>query len=533
MASPIPIYNYTNSTGVITIADAADIQNEVSSEYKAAFGTDLVVPSVDNPLASSTPQGLLINAETQARIAVAENNATLANQINPNVAGGVFLDAILSLTGAQRNPATQSVVYAALGGTIGTVIPAGSLASETASGQMYQYYTVNSVTLIDNGFGAGIATNVQFNSVLYGAIPCNANTLTTIISNVIGWNSITGNTAPNPLGQPVQSDASARADRLIELGIQGNSLAGAIIGAVNSVLGTFGSLTFLENTSSITTTVQGVSMVPHSIYVCAYSPNTTYQGSYVPYQGQSLNGTNSTVTVTFTGTPTTSIPAGTIIAENASGYQNEFITNTTVVIGGGGTVSVACTAASTGLVIAPPGTITLIITPVSGVSSVTNASAAVIGSQSLIAYQIVSAKSAGAAVNNTAGDSQGNAQQAMIVVPYSNQQMIVLYDTVATVNISVNVTVTIVTPVYDPVAAITQAINNYAAGQLTGIPGLTVGQAVSAFEIAGAITSQYPGIYVSSCLIAIAPSTPISSNQIPIAVYQIAVIDSVSVVINT
>jgi hypothetical protein len=576
------IYTYTNSTGVITTADAATIQNVVVTEYQTVFGTDLVAPDVDNLQGSSTPQGILINAEAQSRIALADNNAAIANQINPNVSGGIFLDALLALTGAARNPATQTTVYASLTGTANTVIPAGSLASETASGNAYQYYLVSATTLDSDGN----ATDVQFNSVLYGAIPCNENTLTTIISNIIGWDSVGDNTAPDPIGQVVQSDASARNDRLVELGIQGNSLAGAIIGAVNLVLGTLGSIRFLENFFSTSQTIDGVLMVAHSIYISVFTPNSTYTGDIAQFSRLSLLGTNSTATVTFTGTNTTVIPAGFLVYETTSGYNNQFYTNTSATIPSGLTIDVPVTAVSTGVVSAPIGSITCIVTPLSGVSSVTNAAAATNGTQSLIAYQIVSKKSAGAAYNNASAFTQvgtlnstttisglttsvmsvgmsvsglniptgavilsitnsttivisiaatatgsyllkfglGVPQQAMVIVPYSNQQMIVLFDTANPIRILVSLTVTVVTPLSDPTTAIRGAITTYADGGITGIPGLVVGQAVSAFELAGAVTSQFPGVFVHSCLISISPTSPTSSVEIPISIYQIATI---------
>ncbi len=504
------VYTYINSTGLIE-TDAATIQNEVSAEYQAAFGTDLVVPDVNNPQASSTPQGLLINAETQARIAVADNNAALANQINPNVAGGIFLDAILALTGASRDPATQSVVYATLAGTIGTTIPAGSLVSETASGQAYQYYLVNAVTLIDNGMGGGIATNAQFNSVLYGAIPCAANSLTTIISNVIGWDSVGYNFAPNPLGTPVQSDASARQDRLVELGIQGNSLAGAVIGAVNAVLGaelgTGQSVFFQENYTAGTLTINGVSMVSHSIYVAVSSASAL------------VNGSQSTVTVTLTGTNTTSVPAGFLLSETASGFAYQFYLVTTTVIGASPTPAIFQSVYNAPIP-APAGSLTTIVNPLVGLASVTNANAATLGTTSNVALAIVGAKSAGAAYNN----GSGTPIQALVIVPYSNQQMVVLYDTATPVPILVSITVKLVTPVNDPTVSIQNAILNYVNGGISGEAGLTVGQAVSSFELAGAVTNTYPGIYVQSCLIAKSPTTPTSSVELSIEVYEIATI---------
>ena len=83
------VYDYVATTGVI-VPDTAVIQTQVQDEYLAAFGSDLNI-------SPSTPQGILITTETLARSSVADNNATLANQINPNESGGIFLDALLAL----------------------------------------------------------------------------------------------------------------------------------------------------------------------------------------------------------------------------------------------------------------------------------------------------------------------------------------------------------------------------------------------------------------------------------------------------
>lgn len=575
------VYTYIDSTGLIE-TDAATIQAQVSAEYVAAFGADLVVPDENNIQASSTPQGLLINAETQARIAVADNNASLANQINPNVSGGVFLDAIMALTGSTRTPATQSVVYATLNGTPGTIIPAGSLASETGSGLSYQYKTYADATIGVSGY----VNNVRFDSVLYGAIPCDATKLTVIISNIVGWDSISNSTAPDPIGADVQSDASARLSRNIQIAGQGSSTAGSIISAVSKVLGTTGSVIFLENYNNTTTTVSGVSMVAHSIYVCVYSSLPTAQ----------INGTKSTVTAALTGTPYTIIPAASQISETASSYANVFaldnnvpfvlsgtltsssttvamtstagvfagqavtgtgipssttvssvVVDTSIVISNAATVSGAqdltftsvnwqipasgilnapFSSFSYGLVAAPIGSLSTIVTPVSGWVSVTNAADAVLGTSSAVAYAITSKKSAGSNYNNGAS---ANPISALVIVPYSNQQINVLYDVATRVQISVSITVKVITPVQNAVDTVRAAINAYATGQLTGIPGLVVGQNISSFEISGAVTSQYPGIYVQNCYISKYPANPTSSAEIAIGQFEIGFIDPASI----
>ncbi len=88
--------------------------------------------------------------------------------------------------------------------------------------------------------------------------------------------------------------------------------------------------------------------------------------------------TYSTATVTFTGTPTTVIPAGTQVA--VSGNETIiFETDTIGTIAGGGTVDIACTCTTTGANSANAGALTVIVTPISGLTSTSNAADAVEG----------------------------------------------------------------------------------------------------------------------------------------------------------
>ena len=394
------IYNYLNETGVI-VPDAGAINTDVQDEYKNTFGQDLVT-------SPNTPQGLLIISETLARIAVADNNAALANQINPNLAGGVFLDAIIALTNpAGRTPATPSTLTATLNGIPGTIIPAGSQASETGSGNANVFQTIITVTI---GSGGAI-TDVAFASVEDGQIPANAGTLTTIISSILGWESITDSTQA-VLGSQTQSDVSARQFRLNTLASQGVSLPEAITSALFNV-GCI-SLSFIENISGSTQTIEGVTMVGNSIYVCVQL------------------GANTTLTQ--------------------------------------------------------------------------------------VANALIASKSAGAAYNNGPGVNQS----VTVVVPFSGQSMDVLFDTPNPINVYVNVSVVIITPIQDPAAAIQQAILNYVAGLVDGVVGLGVGSNVSPFEISGAIAIQFPGVYVQSLQISLSPGSGFAATEIVIQKYQIA-----------
>jgi hypothetical protein len=257
MVESVP-YGYIAPTGVI-IPDTSQILTDVTTEYTDVFGSDLVTTP-------DAPQGVLINAEALARTAVVNNNAAVANQINPNVAGGVFLDAIMALTGEQRTAQTQTQVpNVTVAGVAGTIIPQGSLA-QTAAGD--QFETLSQVTIPSTG-----NTLVNFASVAYGAIPCAAGALTQVVSSVLGWETVTNATA-GTLGATTQSDQAARALRQNTLGFQGVALPVAITSALYNVSGVT-SLTFQENVSPNTQVINGITMVGHSIYACVAGGSDT------------------------------------------------------------------------------------------------------------------------------------------------------------------------------------------------------------------------------------------------------------------
>lgn len=244
-------YNYITNTGVI-VPDTAQIQTEVQDEYRQAFGSDLVV-------SPETPQGVLIVTETLARDGVVRNNANLANQINPNLAEGTFLDAICALTGLERTQGTRSYISAvALTGVPSTVIPAG-VQARTNLDELFE--SIESVVLDSNG-----NATVDFQSLELGPIGALPNSLTQIITGVLGWETVNN---PNGavLGTTEQSDQALRVQRRRTLALQGVALPEAIVSALYVTEGVR-SLVFRENVTNITRLIDGVALAPHSMYVC-------------------------------------------------------------------------------------------------------------------------------------------------------------------------------------------------------------------------------------------------------------------------
>lgn len=276
-------YTYVQETGLV-VPDTSTVQTEVIDEFKAVFGSDIITTA-------NTPQGVLITAEVAARSNILKNNAAIANQINPNLAGGVFLDAIWALTGGQRLAATKTVVPSCtLTGLPGTVIPAGSQAS-IADGTLFE--SVSSVTLDGDGLGT-----VDFQAVDFGPIAVNANALTQIVTAVLGWDEINNATA-GTIGSDTESDLASRQRRKNTLSLQNVALPLAITSALYDTTNVR-SLTFRENTTASTQVIDGITLIAHSIWVCV-DGGTDADVAATLLEHKSLGaGWNGATTVTVT-----------------------------------------------------------------------------------------------------------------------------------------------------------------------------------------------------------------------------------------
>jgi hypothetical protein len=248
-------YEYIDSTGVI-IPDTADLQTEVAGE----FATALQDPNL--PTDPETPQGALIVAETLARSAVVANNAAVANQFNPNEAGGIFLEALCRLTGLEPPIATPTVILGVtITGVSNTTVPAGSLCAPSTDPTAPQFQTTSAVTIM-----GGTAT-VDIQAVLPGPTPATPVGAWVIVSQVLGWETIDITSGEPTIGTNKLSDAALRTLRNQTLGLNGVGLVESTISALNDTPGVQ-SLQFLENVQATTQTISGISLVANSIWAC-------------------------------------------------------------------------------------------------------------------------------------------------------------------------------------------------------------------------------------------------------------------------
>jgi len=244
-------YDYINLTGVI-VPDATDQLEEVQQEYKDAFGDQSLVVTPD------TPQGVLITAESLSRIGIARNNALLANQINPNFSGGIFLDAIWALTGGSRLSNTHTTVNVVMTGVPNTLITS-NVRIKGSNNFLFR------ISAPINLSAAGTAT-IDFIAVDPGPIPALANSLTQIDVGVLGLETV-NNPGQGILGTLEESDDDSRKRRRNTLALQGSATLLSVTSGLYDTENVI-SLSSLENVENTVEVIENVTMNAHSLYVC-------------------------------------------------------------------------------------------------------------------------------------------------------------------------------------------------------------------------------------------------------------------------
>lgn len=494
-------YDYIKTTGLI-IANTSEILAGVQQEYKNAFGEDIVVTA-------DSPQGVLITAEALARDKVVNNNAALANQINPNTAGGPFQDAICALTGIQRKPATKTVVEGVeLTGIPGTLIPAGSQA-QTTIGDLFE---LQSGVVLD---GSGDATGT-FASVEFGAVPCTIGDLNQVVTGITGWETV-NNPNVGALGQDTQSDVSLRAFRLNTLAYQGTALPVAIISALYYVEGVQ-SLAFLENYNDVPVgaliRVTNGATLSNTTWGMTTAGTITIGTSAINFalSGQALPSPNPWPVAKYTTTANVALTGlGTQAGGDWSGAMTAadivLVKNNTSAIENG-LYSVASGAWSR---VAGYTDTTVILGSISDISMIKNSIYVSIkgGSDLDVAAALLENKSLGAGWN---GNTTVN-----IVEPISQQSYPVKFTRAASVPVSIRVTISAGDP-----TDIVNAIMAYVNGEIDGETGFVVGSDVSPFEIAGAVGKLLPGTFMTKVEVSYDSPLSFSTNTLPIRVDQIA-----------
>ena len=245
------LFNVTE-LGVITV-DTSAIKSDIETAYKDALGAELNTDTY-------TPQGQLIQNDTNNLVYVMDEVTAVANMFSVYYATGASLDTAAAYFGYYRKYGVPTVVLATLGGIQGTVIPQGSLVSNGEN----DFATLYEVTI-----PAGGSVDVEVQCTEGGAIPCLAGTLTTVVTTISGWDTVT-NAHDGIQGFATETDNEFR-NRITAnwLNIRGKTILGAIIDNIAQLTNVI-SVVGRENPATTTQVIDGITMLAHSIFICVY-----------------------------------------------------------------------------------------------------------------------------------------------------------------------------------------------------------------------------------------------------------------------
>lgn len=237
-----------SSTGVILEPSTTAItyaQNILINTYGASVNLD-----------PSSPNGLLVQNIALA-ITYRENaQANVVNSLNPNIATGTQLDAICANLNIQRSPATNSTATVQITGLAGVTIPNLTQVSSTNN----DIFLINGPLTIGGG-GTIIGTVTAQSS---GPVAVAANTITTIINGINGWDTINNSGAGN-VGTVVQSDTGLRQTRIAQLAFASSGSLVSILAGAQALEPPPTSIYLTQNTTSSPVTIDGITIAANSI----------------------------------------------------------------------------------------------------------------------------------------------------------------------------------------------------------------------------------------------------------------------------
>lgn len=231
----------------ISSPETSEIRDAFVSAFISAFGSELNTDS-------STPQGALIDELTS--IKQANNSALLyaLNQFNPEVAEGIWQEALAKIYFIERKKASRTELYCLITGTPGALIK--DVVFDDLEKNIF--HSEGEVVLGSDGHGF-----LYFYAEKEGAIDCYG--IRSFLTRVVGLESIIIKTTKIGNDEETRKNFENRIKDTTALASTGSvaSVKSAIID-LNGIL----DCRVEENNTGVAKTVKGVSIPAHSVFVC-------------------------------------------------------------------------------------------------------------------------------------------------------------------------------------------------------------------------------------------------------------------------
>ncbi|MCK5611978.1 baseplate J/gp47 family protein [Candidatus Pacearchaeota archaeon] len=192
----------------ITIDTLAEIITTLEDAYKDIYGSDIIIDS-------NSPDGQLIGIFAQAIRDLREFEEAIFNSFDPDQATGVNLDARVSINNLTRRGGTYSTTDVSLI-TDRAVNLVGLDGEEVAPANIYTiqddegnlFYLQTSQTIGSSGTYV-----IEFRAAESGAVQIIPNTITTLVSIILGVLSVNNPSAPTITGIDQETDPKLRSRR--------------------------------------------------------------------------------------------------------------------------------------------------------------------------------------------------------------------------------------------------------------------------------------------------------------------------------
>jgi uncharacterized phage protein gp47/JayE len=209
--------------------------------WQAAFGA-----AID--LSAASPDGQIIGSLTGILTDIEQLAETEYLARSPAGARGTGLSRLVQLNGIARKQAQFSTAPVTLGGTPGTVIPAGSLVGSPTDPTKPTFATTGTSPADDLTVGGGGTVTGQIQCSVAGPVtlPTGALQILTVIS---GWTTAvtTADAAP---GIQVEADPALRARRAASVAMPSQALSDGLQAALLNLPGVTDAVVYLNNTGA-------------------------------------------------------------------------------------------------------------------------------------------------------------------------------------------------------------------------------------------------------------------------------------------
>lgn len=241
--------------------DTETVRAAVAADWVAAFHKDGQVDLNTDP---ETPAGQLIDSQTAAVTEKDTELLYLCSQFDPAKNEGIFQDAIAKIYFLSRKAATPSTATIAVRGLSGTVIPVNAQIMSSADDTIWQ--NVAAFTIGADGTGSGV-----FRCTSEGLISAAAGTLTRIMTVVAGWDTATNEHAA-VVGTLEENRGQFELRRYASVALNSRGTAASVYARIMQLDDVIGCVV-RENKTNQPKVIDGVTLSPHSVYVCVLGGN--------------------------------------------------------------------------------------------------------------------------------------------------------------------------------------------------------------------------------------------------------------------